>query len=118
MTLPSPCYVCARCVSCACGKTVDVFGCTSVGPPRNKDVVHVLLVQGSELWCITSICGRCRCSSAINTQHLVRAVNKQGTSRTAWVLPSAEVRTSPGRNSVADANPGMTNITCKKERAS
>ena len=80
-----------------------------------KDVVHVLLVQGSELWCITSICGLCLGSHAINTQHLVRAVSKQGTSKTAWASPSAEVGTSTGRMSVADRNPGMTNSTWKKE---
>ena len=28
MTLPSPCYVCATYVSCACGKTVDACGCS------------------------------------------------------------------------------------------
>ena len=63
----------------------------------------MLLVQGSELCCITSICG------------LSRAISKEGTSRTASALPSAEVRTSAGRNSVADTNPGTTNITCKKK---
>ena len=39
----------------------------SVGPPRNKDLVHVLLVQGSVLWCMTSMCGLSFGSSAINT---------------------------------------------------
>ena len=80
-----------------------------------KDVVHVLLVQGSELWCITSICGLRQGSSAINTQHRVREKSEQSTSRTAWALPSAEVRTSAGRNSVADTSPGTTNSTCKKK---
>ena len=87
----------------------------SVGPPHNKDAVHVLLVQGSELWYITSICSLSRGAGAINTQHLVRAGSKQGTSRKCWALPSVDVRTSAGRTSVADTNLGTTSSTCKKE---